>query len=92
MRLAWVFGANFDVVQGWSMTGNTRPTTVVSSKYVSGRIAAEAVIASDVLADSSRPLPALRGADLVAVEHLIDTDSLAEESLVLTRCLQCINA
>jgi hypothetical protein len=41
---------------------------------------------------SCRPLPALRGADLVAVEHLIDTDSLAEESLVLTRCLQCINA
>lgn len=42
--------------------------------------------------DRVRPLPALRGADLVAVEHLIDTDSLAEESLVLTRCLQCINA
>lgn len=36
--------------------------------------------------------PTLRSADLVAVEHLIDTDSLAEESLVLTRCLQCINA
>ena len=25
IRLAWVFGANFDVVHGRSMTGNTRP-------------------------------------------------------------------